>query len=171
MYSHIKIGKIVATFGLTGDIIIEHNLGKKSAFKNIEVVFIEQTKNALLPFFVKTGKIKSDTETQILFDDIKSKEDAKRLVGKPVWLTNEDFDKLVEKKSPFALLGYDVYNDDEFIGKVIEVIEQPHQILLTIIHKEKEVYIPLHEESLIKIDNKKRFVIVDLPEGLLEIYL
>lgn len=171
MYSHIKIGKIVATFGLTGDIIIEHNLGKKSAFKNIEVVFIEQTKNALLPFFVKTGKIKSDIETQILFDDIKSKEDAKRLVGKPVWLTNEDFDKLVEKKSPIALLGYDVYNDDELIGKVIEVIEQPHQILLTIIHKEKEVYIPLHEESLIKIDNKKRFVIVDLPEGLLEIYL
>lgn len=171
MYSHIKIGKIVATFGLTGDIIIEHNLGKKSAFKNIEVVFIEQTKNALLPFFVKTGKIKSDIETQILFDDIKSKEDAKRLVGKPVWLTNEDFDKLVEKKSPIALLGYDVYNDDEFIGKVIEVIEQPHQILLTIIYKEKEVYIPLHEESLIKIDNKKRCVIVDLPEGLLEIYL
>ena len=35
----------------------------------------------------------------------------------------------------------------------------------------KEALIPLHEDTIIKIDKKKQQVIVTLPEGLLEIYL
>ena len=34
----------------------------------------------------------------------------------------------------------------------------------------KEAYIPLHEETILKIDRKKNQVIVSLPPGLLEIY-
>jgi 16S rRNA processing protein RimM len=40
-----------------------------------------------------------------------------------------------------------------------------------IFYKEKEVYIPLHEASLLKTDRKNRKVYVELPEGLLDIYL
>jgi len=36
---------------------------------------------------------------------------------------------------------------------------------------EKEVLIPLNESTIEKIDHKKKEVIVELPEGLLEIYL
>jgi 16S rRNA processing protein RimM len=35
----------------------------------------------------------------------------------------------------------------------------------------KEVLIPLNESTLQKIDHKKRQVLVELPDGLLEIYL
>ena len=35
----------------------------------------------------------------------------------------------------------------------------------------KDVYIPLHEDSLQRIDHKKCIVQVELPEGLLDIYL
>ena len=62
-----------------------------------------------------------------------------------------------------------VYNQEE-IGEVLEVIEQPHQILCTISIDGKEALIPIHENSLQKIDKKNRKVYVDLPDGLLEIY-
>ena len=53
MHQHIKIGKIVATFGVAGQVILVHNLGKKSLFKNVEALFIEESKNSFLPYFVK----------------------------------------------------------------------------------------------------------------------
>ena len=74
------------------------------------------------------------------------------------------------KQSAIAMLGYNIINEGENIGAVTEVIEQPHQILLTINYKGNEAYIPLHDESLEKIDHKKKEIHVILPEGLLELY-
>jgi 16S rRNA processing protein RimM len=51
------------------------------------------------------------------------------------------------------------------------VIEQPHQLLCRIDWKGKEALIPIHEESLIKIDKKKKIVVVNLPDGLLDVFL
>ena len=56
------------------------------------------------------------------------------------------------------------------LGKILEVIEQPHQVLCRISLNNKEAFIPLHEETIKKIDRKKQQVIVALPPGLLEIY-
>jgi len=50
------------------------------------------------------------------------------------------------------------------------VIEQPHQLICRIILNEKDVLIPLHEETIQKIDKKKKQVYVELPDGLLEVY-
>ena len=41
---YIHIGKIVATFGIKGEVILQHGLEKKSDFKGIEAIFVEETK-------------------------------------------------------------------------------------------------------------------------------
>jgi 16S rRNA processing protein RimM len=64
-----------------------------------------------------------------------------------------------------------VIEENESLGSILEVIEQPHQVLCRIEYKGKEALIPLHEETILKIDRKKQQVIVELPPGLLEIYL
>ena len=61
-------------------------------------------------------------------------------------------------------------NNKEELGEVIEVIEQPHQLLCTILIDGKEAFIPIHEDSLERVDKKNRKLYVDLPDGLLEIY-
>jgi 16S rRNA processing protein RimM len=169
--NHIKIGKIVATFGVNGEIILVHNLGKKTVFKDIEALFVEKIKGSLIPFFISSNKSKTIEENYVLFEDIKSKEAAKMLIGKAVWLLQDDFKKLADKKSPIALLGYKVFNNKDEIGIVEEVIEQPHQILLTITYKGKEAYLPMHQDSLVNINYKTNEIILNLPEGLLDIYL
>ena len=69
------------------------------------------------------------------------------------------------------MLGFHLITDeDEDLGEIIEVIEQPHQILCTILLNGKEALIPIHGESLDKIDQKNRKVYVTLPDGLLDIY-
>ena len=170
LHQHIKIGKLVATFGVQGQLILLHSLGKKSTLKDVEVLFIETTKNSLLPFFIKEVKAKTIDESYVLLEDCMSKESAARFVSKPVWLLQEDFNKVSNKNAPISLIGYNAFSEDELVGLINEVIEQPHQILLTVDYKGKEAYLPMHDESLIKIDHKKKEVHLNLPDGLLEIY-
>ena len=56
------------------------------------------------------------------------------------------------------------------LGEILEVIEQPHQVLCRIHLEGKEALIPVHQETLQKIDKKNRQVLVDLPDGLLDIF-
>ena len=97
-------------------------------------------------------------------------EQAQKLVQKQVWLLDADFRRLAGNASPISLLGFKLFNDGEAIGSIEEVIEQPHQILCSIIYNGKEALIPIHEDSLEKVDIKNRKVFVTLPDGLLEIY-
>ena len=92
-------------------------------------------------------------------------------IQKNVWLQQADFKKLVAKNSSIGLLGYTLIDSEKEIGKIEEVIEQPHQVLLQINVEGKEALVPLHEETLVKIDHKKYEVHVILPEGLLDVYL
>ena len=87
------------------------------------------------------------------------------------WLEEADFKKFAAKSAPASLLGYTIINNKEPLGEILELIEQPHQLLCRLEIKGKEVLIPLHEESLQKVNHKKKEVLVDLPDGLLEIYL
>ena len=170
MNEYIHIGRIVASFGLKGEVILQHALGKKSTLKGVEAIFIEQTKGAYLPWFVQSAKAKDDTETYVQLDGLGTKEATRKLLQKNVWLLQEDFRKLVDKASALSLLGFTLMNEGESLGPIEEVIEQPHQVLLRITYNSKEALIPLHEETLDKIDQKKKQVHVTLPDGLLEIY-
>jgi len=168
---YINIGKIVTAHGLTGEVLLKHALGKKTTFKENDTVFIEQVKGSYLPHFVQSSKVKAEDETIIKFDDVDSREKALKFLQKQVWLTQEDFRKFAAKSSPISLLGFTLFNEGEKLGIIDEIIEQPHQVLLTIKINGKEVLIPLHEETLNNIDRKKKEVHVTLPDGLLEIYL
>ena len=170
MKDYFSIGKIAATHGLLGEVVVQHALGKKTDLKGLQTIFIEEKKDSFLPYFVESTSIKNAVEVYIKLEGFNTKESARRLSQKEVWLLKSDFDKYAAKSSPISLLGYIMINAEEEIGEVIEVIEQPLQVLCKIIYRGNEALIPIHEESLEKIDKKKKQVYVNLPDGLLEIY-
>jgi 16S rRNA processing protein RimM len=107
----------------------------------------------------------------VQFEGVNSKEAAARFVSRQAWLLENDFRKLAGKSAPIALLGYEVITDeDENLGPIEEVIEQPHQVLLKISLEGNEALIPLHAESLDSIDHDAKKVYVILPDGLLDVY-
>lgn len=170
MNEYINIGKIVASFGLKGEVILKHALGKKTMLKDIEAIFVEMNKGSYLPYFVESSKAKDHEETYVKLEMVDTKESANRLTTKNVWLLEDDFRKLAGKSAPISLLGYRLISEEENLGPIEEVIEQPHQVLLRISLDGKEALIPLHAETLNRIDHKKKEVHVILPDGLLDIY-
>lgn len=170
MPQYFKIGKFAASHGLQGDLVLQHSLGKKTSLKGLQAIYIEQAKENFLPYFIEKAIIKNDSETYIKLEGIDNKELARKLTPKEVWMEETDFKKFSSKGAPIALLGFSIVDGETNIGEVIEVIEQPHQVLCTILYKGNEALIPVHEANLIKLDKKNRKVYVELPEGLLDIY-
>jgi 16S rRNA processing protein RimM len=171
MTEYYKIGKLVSAFGLKGEMILKHNLGKKTSLKGLTAIFIEEKKQSFIPWFISEARIKSEDEIYLTLQDVNTREAAIKITQKEVWIPETDFKKFSAKTSPINLLGYTILDGEKELGTILEVIEQPHQLLCRIEMQEKEVLIPLHEETIQKIDRKNKRVIVELPEGLLEIYL
>ena len=171
MAEYFKIGKLVAAFGVNGQLILQHELGKKTSLKGLQAIFIEEKKKSFLPWFIQSVKIKSANEVYLTLEGIANREAALKITQKEVWLPEEDFKKFAAQSAPASLLGYTVIDMEKPLGPILEVIEQPHQMLCRLEINRKEVLIPLHESTLQKIDHKKKEVLVRLPDGLLEIYL
>lgn len=169
MKNYISIGKIVATHGVNGAVVLRHDLGKKTAFKDLKAFFLEDLPGSFLPYFPNDIKARSEEEVLVEFEGITSKEKAARFVQKQVWLEEADFSKYAASNAPISLLGYTVFDGEEALGEVLEVIEQPHQVMCRIQYKQHDdVLIPVNEASLVKIDKKTKRLLLDLPEGLIE---
>lgn len=172
MKNYINIGKLVATHGVKGSMVLHHNLGKKTALKGLKVFFIEELPGSFLPYFPVDMTAKNDTDILLEIEGVLTKEKASTLVQKHVWLPEEDFKKYAAASAPIALLGYLVYDNSTALGEVLEVIEQPHQVMCRIAYKKHDdILIPINEQSLVKIDKKGKKLFLDLPDGLIEAQL
>ena len=170
MVEYFKIGKLAASTGLKGELVLQHNLGKKTSLKGLEAIFIEEKNDSFIPYFIQFTRIRSNDETIIKLEGVDIVELARKLTPREVWLAANDFKKFAAKSSPIALLGFNIINEGNDLGEILEVIEQPHQVLCSLLINGKEALIPIHEESLEKVDLKNRKVFVTLPDGLLDIY-
>jgi 16S rRNA processing protein RimM len=173
-----NIGKMVAVFGLQGELVLQHRLGKKTSLKGLKTIFLEDKKDEMLPWFVDNTRIKSPQEIFLKIEGVDSKEAARKLLQKEVWLSEADFGLFAGASAPISLVGFRLWQvterggegGPEDLGEILEVIEQPHQVLCRIDLGGKEALIPIHEGTLQKVDKKKREVHVVLPDGLLDIY-
>jgi len=162
MNQYFKIGKLAATFGTDGVLVLQHHLGKKTSLKGLETIFIEEKKESFLPYFISATKIKNEKEIFVSLEGIQTKEAARFLVKKEVWLSETDFKKFAAAAAPISFLGYTIIRDKKALGEIVEVIEQPHQVLCAIMLDGKEALIPVHENSLEKIDQKNRKLYVTI---------
>jgi 16S rRNA processing protein RimM len=167
----VHFGKIVATHGVQGAVVLQHVCKKKIDLKNCKALFIEVERDSKNPYFITQHKAINTEEVHINFENINSKEAAKFLMRKKVWLPKDVFDALVDKNAPLALLGFTVVEKGKVIGEIIEVIEQPQQILCNVMYKDQQVFVPLHAQTLVGIDRAKKLIEVSLPDGLLDVYL
>lgn len=171
MTQYFQIGKLAATFGLKGELVLRHELGKKTSLKGLQAIFVEMRKDELLPYFIETARIKSEEEIFLKLEGVDTKEAAMKLLQKTIWLTEEAFQQYTAKKAVISILGYHLFHGKEDLGEILEVIEQPMQLLCRLEIAGREVLIPLHEETIQRIHHAKKQVSVLLPDGLLDIYL
>jgi 16S rRNA processing protein RimM len=87
MTEYFKIGKLVSAFGLKGELILQHNLGKKTSLKGLQALFVEERKSSFIPWFIESTRIKGEEDIYLKLQDVNTREAAIKLTQKEVWLT------------------------------------------------------------------------------------
>ena len=165
----ILLGSVtkVSGFGGTVSVRLERTLTENIPLT--ESVFLE-IEGRPVPFFISSSEYSGAGTLKLKFDRCNSDEQAEEFIGAKVWLTGapEHGKKSREVKS---FEGFNVYDqNDQLVGCITEVIPNPAQLLLRIKSPEnREVLVPLHENLIIGIDKRKKEIIMDIPEGLIEL--
>lgn len=166
-----RVGSILKTKGLKGELHIYVDFDGLEDI-DITTIFVEMA-GKLVPYFVESIKYLQKNAAYLFLEDIDTIEKSSLLIKKYIYLSNKQKPK--KRKNEFTLkdlvgfLAIDV--DEGELGKITEVQEFPQQFIATVNYKNCEVLFPLNEEIIQSIDVVKGIVLVNLPEGLLDVYL
>src|SRR6202012_1041247 len=100
-----NIGKLVAVFGLQGELVLLHRLGRKTSLKGLKTLFLEEKKDEMMPWVIESNRTKGPEDVFVKLEGLETKEAARRVVQKEVWLTESDFEQYAGKSAPISLVG------------------------------------------------------------------
>lgn len=166
-----RVGSILKTKGLKGEMQLYVDF-ENLADIDFDVLFIDMS-GKLIPYFIESVKYQQKNAAYLYLEDIDTIEKASLLVKKDLYLPNKLKPK--KRKSDFTLKdlkGFTAIDENEGeLGEITDIHEYPQQLIAAVTYKNCEVLFPLNEEIIRGIDVVKSLVTVDLPEGLLDIYL
>jgi len=165
----ILLGRIIKVKGYEGTVTISLERTFTEKIPEMKSVFLE-IEGKPVPFFIAEQEIRGEHKMKVRFEGYGSILKTGELAGCRVFLDPAEGHKVSESDLP-DLKGFSIRSDDDnSAGRIKEVIENPGQLLLRVESDiGKELLIPLHEDLIVKVDLKKRLIIMHLPEGLTEI--
>lgn len=162
--SFIKVASLGKSFGTAGFNRIKVYESFEKLCKKQDFLFLKLD-DTYVPFRVMQWK---QGGSMVRFDDIISQDQADRLNGVGVFLPDDAAGHL-EANTEMPFVGYTVLNLEEKIGDIIEIYEMPQQLLALVEYEGKEIYIPLHEDLIVEVNDEEEYLVMDLPEGILEL--
>ena len=166
----IELGTITKCHGVRGQVVLRLNNLSFNDIKEMELVFIE-IDGLPVPFFITEYSERSKDTLVLTVDDIEEVNEAKGLVDCLVYIKSSQVE-IAENLIPQTnlLIGYAVIDIQlGKLGVIDEILYFDKNPLLRILNNKKEILLPLHEEFILEIDNRNKFLHVKAPEGLLDI--
>lgn len=165
------IGYITKTKGLKGEVQLFFEFEEYEDL-DLDVLFLELN-GKMVPFFVSSYKLYENKTGLFYFDDVDHVDKAQPLVKKKAYLPLSKKPERDEDEFYYTDLKGFIAVDETLgeLGEIIEVNEYPQQFVATVSYQNKEILFPLNEDFIVEIDDEDQIITLDLPEGLLDIYL
>lgn len=157
----LKVGKIVNTFGLKGELkILSDSDFVEERFKKGTKLYLEdQTLLTISNYRNHKGNV------LIKVNDLNDINDVEKYKTFDVFVDQDSIEPLNDEFYLFQLEDLDVYVNDERVGKVIEVLK-PAQTILRIQLEDREIMIPFVDAFVEEVDLENQCIHVNLIEGL-----
>ena len=166
------LGKIAKKFSFKGEVLIYLDTDEPELYENLESMFVECGKH-LVPFFIENSSLHKNDFLRVRFEDVKDEEEVDALLGNHVYLPLKMLPKLTGNKFYFhEVIGFEI--EDKrfgFLGEIQSINDSSAQPLFEVLNGDVEILIPMIDHFLVKIDRENKKVLMDLPEGLIEMYL
>ncbi len=167
--SKLYIGRIAKEFGADGELQI--NLSSEySIEENIkEPVFVE-IDGIPVPLFLKSFRTRGKDKALVVFDDFESSHTASRLIGLSMFVKQAEEVEEEEEVGLELFIGFTVIDHDlGRLGTIIDFHDISGNPLFVVDHNGTEILIPVNEDLILKVSEKKKEITFDLPAGLIDL--
>ncbi|MBD0830910.1 ribosome maturation factor RimM [Aestuariibaculum sediminum] len=166
------LGKIVKKYSFKGELLIKLDTDQPELYSDLDAMFLD-INHTLIPFFIESSQLHKSDLLRIRFEDVETEADAEALIKTEVYLPLDLLPKLEGNKFYFhEVIGFTI-EDKNYgtVGKIVSINDSTAQSLFEIESNGKDVLIPMNDEFIVKVDRDNKTIIVETPEGLIDLYL
>ncbi|WP_372793262.1 ribosome maturation factor RimM [Lutibacter sp.] len=166
------LGKIVRKHSFRGEVVVKLDTDEPELYQELESVFVALGNN-LVPFFIETISLQKGNQLRIRFEDVENEADADAIMGVELYLPLKFLPKLTGNKFYFhEIIDFDMEDVNYgYVGVITGVNDTSAQPLFEVNSNGTEVFIPMIDHFIKKVDRENKKIIVETPEGLIDMYL
>lgn len=163
------LGRITKKYSFKGEVIIKLDTDEPGIYENLNAVFMEMGKD-FLPFFIEKSSFQKGNELRVRFEDVKTEQDAEAILKKEVYLPLELLPKLSGNKFYFhEVIGFSLVDTKQGrIGSIESINDSTAQALFVVSDGKDQILVPMVDDFIQKVDRSKKEVLVQTPEGLID---
>lgn len=160
---HGVAGEISATI----DVDLDTLQGLSCLVTDIDGIFV--------PFFVNACRPKSQETVLLTIDGIDNEKEVSRLVNHDIYALKRDYrqESLDSDADGFPLdyfIGFELHDSDgQRVGEITDVDEQTENAIFIVDREGAELMVPATDELIVEFDLDKKVMVMDLPQGLLDL--
>ena len=170
---YFQLGFIVRTHGVKGDMIAALDTDSPSRYKKLKVVYLE-VEGVLKEYSVTKISVREKERSATLhLMGIEDMTTAENYLRYRLFLPLSDLPKLRGKRFYFHEVGgFEVVDKNlGVLGPITTVYDRAEQPVVEFDYQGRKVLFPVHDSIILKIDREARQFHVNLPEGLVDVYM
>lgn len=161
-----KIGKLGKAHGVKGEVSLQFD---DDIFDRTDADYlILDIDGILVPFFMEEYRFRSDSVALMKFDGIDTQDRARELTGCDVYFPRAIADACDESPTLALLVGFRLVDgrSHKEVGTIAAIDDQTANLLFEL---EDGRLIPAAEDLITDIDQERRVITINIPEGLLDL--
>ncbi len=170
---YFYLGKITKTSGFKGDLAIFMDVDFPANYFDLKTVMVK-TRDTIVPFFFDQLQFRKGQHFKAKFQGVDTEEQAMSLVNAELYLPLNQLPPLTGNKFYYhEVMNFTVTDVKEGdLGKVQRVIDLPANPLLEVLADNGvEILVPINDAVVKEVNRAEATISVELPEGLLELYI
>jgi|TARA_B110000438_G_C15554244_1_gene538310 16S rRNA processing protein RimM len=165
------LGTIIGKYSFKGELLVKTDTDNINSYNSLTSVFID-IENRLIPYFVKHCLVHKSSLLRFKLEDVSDEETANVLLRKKIYLPLELLPNLTGNKFYYhEVIGFKIIDQKKGeIGTILKINDQTAQPLFEVNDGNKKILIPLHDDLLINLNRKDKSILVNLPDGLIDLF-
>jgi 16S rRNA processing protein RimM len=166
------LGKIVKKYSFKGELLAKLDTDEPELYDTLDAIFVD-LKGQLVPFFIENSQLHKSNLLRLKLEDVSNEGDADALLKCDLYLPLDLLPPLKGNKFYFhEVIGFKI-RDKSFgeVGIIKAVNDTTAQALFEVDRDGTELLIPMHDEFILELNREEKTILMDLPDGLIDLYL